>query len=227
MFKQQYEIEIKSLLGNREAADNFRTKMKEIDPLAELLSRHSQINHYFIGGDVLRLFENILKHIPEEMRGAFKKNVTEGKNHSIRTRKMDDMLLLVLKSSIDDATSDNAVSRMEFECEMPHFSHDELDNILFDSGFLYQAKWSRIREEYRALGMNICIDKNAGYGYLAEIEMVVDDESAVGKAKAQIYDFMQKAGIDELCQERLERMFAHYNANWQEYFGTDKVFVIE
>jgi hypothetical protein len=30
-----------------------------------------------------------------------------------------------------------------------------------------------------------------------------------------------------LAQERLERMFAHYNQNWPEYYGTTKVFIIE
>ena len=28
-------------------------------------------------------------------------------------------------------------------------------------------------------------------------------------------------------QERLDRMFAFYNANWQEYYGTEKTFTLE
>jgi hypothetical protein len=38
---------------------------------------------------------------------------------------------------------------------------------------------------------------------------------------------MAKLGVEELPQDRLERMFAHYNAHWPEYYGTEKVFVIE
>ena len=33
--------------------------------------------------------------------------------------------------------------------------------------------------------------------------------------------------VEELDQARLERMFAFYNANWRDYYGTDKVFVVE
>lgn len=222
-----YEIEIKSLLGSEERANEFKRKIKEIDPLIQFLSKNSQINNYFVGDDILRLYNNLLSHVPEKMHETFRKNVIEGKNHSIRTRKTADKLLIVFKASIDDATSDNAISRMEFECDMPHLTHEELDAIFIGSGFSYQAKWSRVREEYKISEMNICIDKNAGYGYLAEIEMVVDDKSKVDEAKRKIYDFMKKVGIEELSQERIERMFAHYNENWEEYFGTDKVFEIE
>jgi len=35
---------------------------------------------------------------------------------------------------------------------------------------------------------------------------------------------MAKLGATELTQDRLERMFAYYNANWPAYYGTEKVF---
>jgi hypothetical protein len=38
---------------------------------------------------------------------------------------------------------------------------------------------------------------------------------------------MQELGVDELAQDRLARMFAHYNQNWPDYYGTDKTFTIE
>jgi adenylate cyclase class IV len=75
--------------------------------------------------------------------------------------------------------------------------------------------------------MNITIDKNAGYGYLAEFEKVVDDSRQAPDVEAEIRSFMKECGIDELPQDRLERMFAHYNANWEDYYGTDKIFNIE
>jgi adenylate cyclase class IV len=98
-----------------------------------------------------------------------------------------------------------------------------------ESGFKYQAKWSREREEYDYKGMNVCLDKNAGYGYLAEFEKVLQggDDSALASARAEIESVMRELGVAELPQDRLERMFAHYNQNWPDYYGTDKVFVIE
>lgn len=104
---------------------------------------------------------------------------------------------------------------------------DELDKILLDAGLNYQAKWSREREEYVVGDTTICLDKNAGYGYLAEFEKVVDDESKTAEVKASLEEVMKEFGVEELKQDRLERMFAHYNTHWPEYYGTDKTFNIE
>ena len=51
--------------------------------------------------------------------------------------------------------------------------------------------------------MNVCIDKKAGYGYLAEFEKVLDDEAALASARAEIEAVMQELGVAELPQERL------------------------
>ncbi len=75
--------------------------------------------------------------------------------------------------------------------------------------------------------MNISIDKNAGYGYLAEFEKITTDESKLDAIKQELLAFMETVGASELKQDRLERMFAHYNAHWPEYYGTEKTFIIE
>jgi adenylate cyclase class IV len=105
-------------------------------------------------------------------------------------------------------------------------SLDELDLLLLDAGFVYQAKWSREREEYAYKGASVCLDKNAGYGYLAEVEKIVHDEALADAVRAEIDEIMLELEIVELDQDRLARMFAHYNANWPEYYGTDRVFFI-
>jgi hypothetical protein len=38
---------------------------------------------------------------------------------------------------------------------------------------------------------------------------------------------MKECGVEELPQERLERMFAFYNTHWPDYYGTEKIFTIE
>ena len=222
----QFEIEIKSLLGSKENADKLKKDLKKIDPDLKLKSQNKQLNHYFIDGDTDLLYQKMTKHISKRSREKFKKILTEGKEHSIRTRKLDDTIILVVKASIDDTTSSNGISRMEFESEVD-MSLDELDKILLDCGFSYQAKWSREREEYESKGMNICIDKNAGYGYLAEFEKVVENVDALEEIKGSLRDIMQKLEVEELPQDRLERMFAHYNENWSDYYGTDKIFIIK
>lgn len=221
-----YEIEIKSLLGEKINADLLKKKMLDADPSTKLSSKNKQLNHYFEGGDVSKLFEVTKDLLSEDARGKFITMVAKGKNFSVRTRQKDDTVLLVLKASIDEGTSSNTVSRLEFE-EPVHIPLEALDAKVMDAGFSYQAKWSREREEYDYKGITVCLDRNAGYGYLAEFEKVVADEAKTADARRELEALMSELGVKELAQDRLERMFAHYNAHWGEYYGTEKVFVIE
>lgn len=221
-----YEIEIKSLLGSSDNAEKLRAGMKEIDPKTELHSHHKELNHYFYKGDVNKLAKLAQPKLSKEEQERLKAIIQKGKDFSVRTRQADGKVLLVLKASVDEGTSSNTVSRLEFEAPVK-MSLDELDQLLLDAGFAYQAKWSREREEYICKDTNVCIDKNAGYGYLAEFEKVVSDEAHIADTKRELYELMDLLGVEELPQERLERMFSYYNEHWPEYYGTDNVFVIE
>jgi predicted adenylyl cyclase CyaB len=220
----QYEIEIKSLLGNQERATKLKEKL-----LAEggtFKSGNKQLNHYFVISDILKFKDKLSPHIEESKRELFQKILDEGDNFSIRTRDTDGKVLLVIKASIGDDSSANGVSRLEFETEID-MSLEALDKLLLDAGLEYQAKWSREREEYKLGDANVCIDKNAGYGYLAEFEKVVQDKDLSETVKKELLELMNDFEVEELPQDQLERMFAYYNENWRDYYGTDKVFNIK
>lgn len=219
-----YEIEIKSLLGNRENAEKLEARMLVLDPNLKKIGAHKQLNHYFEGaGD----FAAVAKALPSEKeRAEFLELATKAKDFSLRTRDADGTVLLVLKASVDDTTSANGTARREFESKVA-MSIDELDKIILGAGFAYQAKWSRERNEFAFSGANVAIDKNAGYGYLAEFEKIVHDASEADAAKAEMRALMAKVGVEELNQDRLGRMFAFYNSHWPEYYGTENIFVVE
>lgn len=231
-----FEIEVKSLLGEDNKAKELLDKMAAGDPDFKKTSTNRQLNHYFEDGDINKLVENVSTHLKPEQLEKLKHIIDTGKDFSVRTRQKNEEVLLVVKASVDEGTSANTVSRLEFE-ERVEPSLDALDELVKSAGFKYQAKWSRARDEYKYKGMTVCLDKNAGYGYLAEFEKVIDlpveasaqvgDESALASARAEIDTIMKELGVDELPQDRLERMFSHYNQNWPDYYGTDKVFVIE
>ncbi|MEN9920595.1 MAG: hypothetical protein RL538_488 [Candidatus Parcubacteria bacterium] len=221
-----FEIEVKSLLGDESVANRLKEKMCELDPECVMVGSNKQLNHYFEGGDMEQLLQNVKDLFTEEQQVKLRTTIERGTEFSIRTRQKDDEILLVLKASIDEGTSANTVKRIEFE-EPVSITLDELDEKLLSAGFTYQAKWSREREEYAYKGANVCLDKNAGYGYLAEVEKIVHDESLADAVRAEIDVVMAELELIELEQEKLARMFAHYNANWPEYYGTDKIFVIE
>lgn len=223
-----YEIEIKSLLGEEEKAKELRRKIGEHPLSFSLASKNKQINHYFnfMGELGERVPEGIINHFLDTHQKAFDQIVQKGKSFSVRTRQINDKIIFVIKASLDDQTSSNGISRAEFEVEIP-VTLSEIDQILLDAGFDYLSKWSREREEYVSGDVHICIDRNAGYGYLAEFEKVIRDETEAETTKQSLYDLMKEFGVEELPQDRLDRMFAHYNKCWPEYYGTEKVFNIE
>lgn len=223
----QYEIEIKSLLENYEKVEALKKRLQELDPATRMTGQNKQLNHYFTGEDVAGVFDKVAPHIDEARHEDLDRILSEGRNHSVRTRQLDNDVLLVLKAAIDDTTSENGTARMEFEAPTPNLTLAELDALLHEAGLGYQAKWSREREEHDFKGLKVCIDKNAGYGYLAEIEKVIEDAEKAEEAKEELRQILAELGIEELPQDRLARMFSHYNENWRDYYGTDKTFNIE
>ena len=224
MKQEQYEIEIKCLLGGPENAERLKTKMREIDPALQNIGSHRQLNHYFEGKGDFKAVARALQN--ESDRATFIDLATKAKEISLRTRDADGTVFLVLKASIDDTTSANGTARREFE-EKIDMPLDQLDKIILAAGFTYQSKWSRERTEYKFSGANVTIDRNAGYGYLAEFESIEHDPARADAAKAELRGLIKSVGLEELRQDRLARMFAYYNAHWPEYYGTEKVFDIK
>jgi len=219
----QYEVEIKSLLGEEENALALKNKMGNFG--ATLTSKNKQLNHYFVGNELRALEEKLTPHFSPAAAKKFKDILQKVSDFSVRTREKDGNVLLVVKASVGGGTSANGVSRMEFE-EPVGLSLGALDELLRSAGFEYQAKWSREREEYECRGVTVCLDRNAGYGWIAEFEKMVDSEDALEDARAQVRALMEELGAQELPQDRLERMFEFYNAHWPDYYGTDKVFTV-
>lgn len=222
-----YEVEIKSLLGGVEAANRLRKRVYEIDSNAGPVATSSQLNHYFEGGNPEMLTEAIAPRLTGEETALMKKIANEATKISVRTRGVDGTARIVLKASLGTDSSANGVVRVELDAVVPGLSLDELDAEVLSAGYQYQAKWSRMREEYRLGDIAICLDKNAGYGYLAEFEKVIGDALEADTARKEIVELMKQLDVEELSQDRLERMFAYYNAHWPDYYGTENIFTID
>lgn len=226
MTAHAYEVEVKSLLGNKERADVLRKRLFELDPQTSLISTNTQLNHYFVGGDLKKVLENVGPLLKPEEKTRLESLLENIKDFSLRTRKKDNEIILVLKISMNDETSANGVKRLEFEATIPDITLDQLDKKILDAGFSYEAKWSREREEYAYKDATVTIDKNAGYGYLSEFELMEEDENKIHEAKDRLLGLMEELDVKELDQARLARMFDYYNTHWAEYYGTDKVFEV-
>lgn len=220
---KSYEIEVKTLLGEKAKADEFRAEL--VARGAEIREPEQQLNHYFIGGDYQILREKLQEFLSDEDKQKLDYILDLEATYSLRTRDTQGKVKIVIKSSVDVTTNENGIQRLEFEVTVP-LNLEQLDELIQSAGFEYQAKWSRGREQYRLNGIDITLDKNAGYGYLSEFERVVENESELLEAEADIRSLMQEFSLQELDQARLIRMFEFYNKNWRDYYGTDKVFTI-
>ncbi len=226
MNNHSYEIEIKSLLGHKDAAESLKQKMKAADSSFVEHGVHKQLNHYFVGGSLQSLAAALEAHLPDDKKVLLADITVKAKDFSVRTRWADGTVLMVVKASVDDTTSSNGTARLEWESPVS-MTIEALDQLVLGAGFTYQAKWSREREDFSYKGANVSIDKNAGYGYLAEFEMIADNPEAADQTKQQLRDMMKELGVEELPQDRLARMFDFYNSHWAEYYGTENIFNIE
>jgi adenylate cyclase class IV len=230
MSDKSYEIEIKSLLGSKDNADALIRRMRQYDAALKELGRHKQLNHYFQGGNLSTLATKVKTYLNAQKAAELEELAQSVKDFSLRTRWIQEpageKVILVVKASVDETTASNGTARREFESPV-NLSLEELDKILLASGFSYLSKWSRERQEFRYKNVTVTVDKNAGYGYLAEFEMVQNDPALADASKFMLRNMMEELEVAELNQDRLARMFDFYNQNWPDYYGTDKVFNIE
>lgn len=210
------EIEVKVLLQSEENKDLFMKSLKKKSDVV-LLWKNTQLNHYFDNGDFSILKDNFKDVLDNEDYQKLEHIIEAWKSFSVRTRKADERVILVIKASIDETNSINWTWRIEFEVDM-NISIEELDKILLDSGFPYGSKWSRSREEYSYKDYTVCIDKNSWYWYIAELERVVSDEKDLEKIKKEIRDEISTLWFEELSQDRVNRMYEYYCKNWPDYY---------
>ncbi len=227
-----YEVEIKVLLGTTEAKNAFMKRVSESFPSLSHSYSESQKNHYFEWGNLAHLFGTFRQYISDKDATSLHTLSKEAKSFSVRTRGTPTQTIIVVKATVNDETSSNGTARIEWEVDLAPMTLEEMDGKVLQAGFSYQAKWSREREGYELnipwlVDTILCLDKNAGYGYLAEFERVIDDASLVDSTRTELLTLIESLGYAELDQARLARMFDFYNKNWNDYYGTEKVFTLE
>lgn len=219
------EVEKKALL-TPDLVDKFIDRLKAVYDAQER-GTSKQLNHYFRAGDANRLKLAIQPYLNRKQKAELAE-VLELK-HQVRTRwerkNHGDKVLLVIKgSNTDDAV--NGSNRKEVEIEFK-LSLSELDAMIGWSGYEVESKWSRSRQHFTTDELiDVFIDWNAGYGPIVEFEAIVSTEIEAEEALKQIDAMMRLMGVQELDKGRLQRMYAFYKSRWQEYYRTDKVFMV-
>lgn len=222
-----YEVEVKTLLGEQANADAFLARLKELDANVSEIGASSQLNHYFDqAGDKEKLIELIRPVMSGEECDTFAMILRGADKYALRSRQ-DSKVRLIIKAAKGDEDEQHALERLEGDYETTLGDIDALDELIQQAGYGFLSKWSRDRREFKYKDYTVTIDRNAGYGYLAEVEKVVATEEEAAAAKDQILAELDSLGFEELSQERIGRMFAFYNEHWPEYYRTDKTFTVE
>lgn len=222
----QYEIEIKTLLGSKQKSDELLAEVTRRDPATKLVSEQKQLNHYYHGGNLAKLAQAMAGHITPEQTAIINDIAARAKSINVRTRQKNSTVLLIVKGSLDNVSAVHSHQRMEFEAPVT-ITIGELDALVEQSGWQLEAKWQADRKIYSTMGLTLDMFFTPGYGYLAEFEKVVQADEDRESAHQKLVDTMESLGAKELLNPRLERMFAYYNQHWREYYGTDKVFMVE
>lgn len=222
----QYEIEIKSLLGSQQKADELLALATQRDPSTKLIDQQEQLNHYFKDGSLGDLIQHLANQLTEAQKQMLYDIQERAKHINVRSRQKNGEVLLIAKGSLDDISASHSHQRMEYE-EPINLTLDELDKEIEASGWKPEAKWQASRRLYATMGLTMELIFTPGYGYVAEFEKIVHDESDRQSAHQHLINIMESLGAPELPNDRLERMFAYYNKHWQEYYGTDRIFTVK
>ncbi len=225
---KQYEIELKVLLGSTTDRDRFMTNARAKFPdLAQTLDE-AQLNHYFTGDVSTRIADAFVEKISTERLGELRSIIEKGSDFSIRSRFIaPDRTILVFKVSMGHGSAVHGAIREEWEEELPGMSINELDALLLSTGLIYLSKWSRKRQTFETgTGISLCVEQNAGYGHVVEIERVVHTERDGILARDELRRLARELGFEAVNPERLNRMFAYYNQHWPKYYGTEEIFTV-
>lgn len=108
-------------------------------------------------------------------------------------------------------------AREEVEVKIDNEYRNELLKLLNLLGYEVEIKWFRKRIETQYKGYYLTIDFSAGYGYIVEIEKMVEEESLIEKTKIELENILIDLGIDISPKEEFVEKYKDYKINWYEY----------
>lgn len=219
------EIEIKYLLNGKTGKNELIAALERVFPTHQKKATKTVISYFYKDGvsheQILTVGKNLL--MPEEYI-ELQSVLNNSDALLVKARSIDDTVYFAVKGSAKGDDPVHAVNRIEFEAEV-HVSLEDVGNIIEDAGIEIASKWSSRREFY-TLENNIEMNLEfvAGYGYKAEIEIVINDGDSHEDAIKSIETIAGSLHLTEASQELFGRMYAYYNEHWQEYFNTDREF---
>ncbi|MBI4017406.1 MAG: CYTH domain-containing protein [Candidatus Aenigmarchaeota archaeon] len=110
-------------------------------------------------------------------------------------------------------------AREEVEVHVAREDFGKLEALFRALGYEIAIKWFRTRNEFTYDGATVTLDYTKGYGYILELEKIVNAESDVEKTKRELIEKMRSLGITPTPKEEFDRAYAAYKQNWRALVG--------
>ncbi len=218
------EVEIKYLLTDKSDRDRLVEAVREIYSQSKKTKSSIVLSYFYEPVESVSQLLAATQNLLEDVDFSELKSLLENSEELVvKSRSIDDVVYFAVKGASRGEDAVHAISRIEFETEI-NDSLEAVNGELVSKGLKLASKWSSKRDYFELEnGIEMNIEFVSGYGYKAELEILTEDdevESIISKLRGAA----DKLGLTEANQQLFGRMYKYYNAHWEEYFNTDKIF---
>lgn len=116
-------------------------------------------------------------------------------------------------------------AREEIEVFLDEKETDKTFKLLNSLGYETEIIWYRSRNECEYKGIKVAADYTVGYGYIIEVEKLIEDDQDVEAAKDKLDEILNEFNIEVSEKIEFKEKYEDYKINWKKY--TDNVDVVE
>lgn len=108
-------------------------------------------------------------------------------------------------------------AREELVVKVDNQYKNDLIGMLKLLGFDSEIKWFRVRNSFIWNNINVTLDYTHGYGYILELENLVQDESQIQYGKEILNKGFEELKIIVSDKQLFKEKYEDYKINWEKY----------
>ena len=113
-------------------------------------------------------------------------------------------------------------AREEHEIPVAREDFDKLVGLFCALKIETKVKWFRTRHTFDWQGMRVMLDSTRGYGYIIELEKMVEEhEHEQEAALEELRDKLESLGIPLTTRKEFDRKYAEYCVDWKRNVGAE------
>lgn len=108
-------------------------------------------------------------------------------------------------------------AREEVEVYLDEKETSNTFKLLKSLGYEPEIIWFRSRKECDYKEIKITIDYTIGYGYIFEVEKLIEDDQNIEEAKSQLDNLLKEFNIEVSAKSQFSEKYEDYKINWRKY----------